>query len=203
MTILVDVAVVGAGILLGRWIMRSVRASRAPQTAEPRPEGGEGSSTVPPFEGLPCSLGDVVVRVAQRDEAWLAGALVFEEARPCAVLFIAPEAGGDRGLYARHAQGAGLVWLAPVEQSASGGEPPHVIERDGQRYERTRRLPVRVRRLGTGAPDVGAEAVVAEYSGSGGARLVVVAGAKATLTWAGEALAEGEFDVLPGGGEST
>ena len=44
------------------------------------------------------------------------------------------------------------------------------------RYERARRLPVRVSRVGTGAPAVGERAVVAEYAGPAGARLLVVAG---------------------------
>ena len=44
--------------------------------------------------------------------------------------------------------------------------------------------------------------MVAEYTGPAGARLLVVAGADSTLAWKGVALGEGEYDVLPGGGET-
>jgi hypothetical protein len=47
---------------------------------------------------------------------------------------------------------------------------------------------------------VGQSAVIAEYTGPGALRLVVVAGAEQTLAWRGVALAPGEYDVLPGGG---
>jgi hypothetical protein len=158
-----------------------------------------------PFDGFPCKWGDVVVRVAERDEAWLAGALVFEEEHPVAVLFIAPEAGGDRAIWARKADGAGLAWLVPSQSVAlgPGAEPPHALEVDGERYERSLRLPVRVTRLGSGAPAVGAQAIVAEYRGAGGARMIVVGGSDRTLAWKGSVLLEGEYDVLPGDGPTS
>jgi hypothetical protein len=142
---------------------------------------------------MPCKLGDVVVRTAERDEAWLAGALVFEEEKPVAALFVAPEAGGDRALFVRAAPGSDLTWLVPLAKGALPltSDPPHAVEHEGARYERARRLPVKVTRVGTGAPTVGARAVVAEYAGA--------AGSEQTLAWKGVSLAEGEYDVLPGG----
>jgi hypothetical protein len=202
-TILVDALVVAGGFVLGRWIIRRVRARRGADARAP--SGGVApearTSARDPLASFSCKLGDVVVRVVERDEAWLAGALVLEEERPVAALFVAPEAGGDRALFVRDAPGAGLTWLAPVAegQLALTKDPPHALELRGARFERVRRLPVRVSRVGTGAPAVGDRAVVAEYAGADADRLLVVAGSERTLAWRGVALRESEYDVLPGG----
>lgn len=197
MSILIDALVVGGGILLGRWVSRTLRARR--RSREGTPAAAQPASN--PFAGMPCKLGDVVVRTAERDEAWLAGALVFEEEKPVAALFVAPEAGGDRALFVRAAPGSSLTWLVPLAKGALPltSDPPHAVEHEGARYERARRLPVKVTRVGTGTPTVGARAVVAEYAGAAAERLVVVAGNEQTLAWKGVSLAEGEYDVLPGG----
>jgi hypothetical protein len=81
------------------------------------------------------------------------------------------------------------------------GDPPHALEYEGAHFERTRRLPVRVARAGSGAPHVGVRAILAEYArvGAGLERLLVVAGDERTLAWRGTALTPGEYDVLPGG----
>lgn len=202
MTILVDALVVGGGILLGRWIARTLRGRRRAAAAAQSPAPRDGAHPAnDPFAGMPCKLGDVVVRTAERDEAWLAGALVFEEDKTVAALFVAPEAGGDRALFVRDAPGSGLTWLVPLAKGALPltSDPPHAVEHEGARYERARRLPVKVTRLGTGAPTVGVRAVVAEYAGAAAERLVVVAGTEQTLAWKGVSLGEGDYDVLPGG----
>ncbi len=201
MTILVDALVVGGGILLGQWIARTIRARRATGRAPEAAQRDGAKAAADPFAGMPCKLGDVVVRTAERDEAWLAGALVFEEERPVAALFVAPEAGGDRALFVRDAPGAGITWLVPLAKAALPltSDPPHAVEHEGARYVRARRLPVRVTRVGTGAPAVGSRAVVAEYAGAAAERLLVVAGGEHTLAWKGVSLGEGEYDVLPGG----
>src|ERR1700734_690582 len=127
---------------------------------------------------FPCKLGDVVVRFAEGDEAWLAGAMLLEEEGPGAPPFVAPGAGGDRAVFVRDAVGAGMVWLAPIARGALAvpREPPHALEHEGVRYERARRLPVRVSRVGSGVPTVGDRAIVAEYAGPANLRLLVVAG---------------------------
>jgi hypothetical protein len=204
-TIVVDALVVAGGIVLGRWILRRARARRS-KAADP---GTSAQVTARPsarddaLRAFPCALGDVVVRVAERDEAWLAGALVLEEQSPVAVLFVAPEAGGDRALFVR-ASDKGVTWLAPLAPGALPlpKDPPHALELAGERFERARRLPVKVSRLGTGAPAVGERAIVAEYAGPGAERLLLVVGTDATMAWRGEALREGEYDVLPGGKET-
>lgn len=198
MSLVIDALVVVGGIAVGRWIVRRVRTGRSAGNDGAR--GNTAPATTDPLAAFPCKLGDVVMRVAERDEAWLAGALVLLEEKPVAALFVAPEAGGDRALFVRNASGAGITWLSPLAKGALGmtKDPPHALEHEGIRYERARRLPVRVSRVGTGAPAVGERAVVAEYAGPAGARLLVVAGTDSTLAWKGVALAEGEYDVLPG-----
>ena len=88
--------------------------------------------------------------------------------------------------------------LGPGEVAHSG-DPPPAIEHAGARFRRTRRLPVRVDRLGTGAPDSGGSAIMGEYAGSGLERIVMLVGTGASLAWRGVTLTEGEYDVLPGG----
>lgn len=205
MTILVDALVIVGGVALGRWLVRRVRRRQAPlgkageAEAEAEPGAARVSHEAP--SSFPCKLGDVVVRVAEGDEAWLAGALMLEEDHPVAALFVAPEAGGDRGVFVRDAPGAGMIWLAPIPRDALAvpRDPPHALELEDVRYERLRRLPVRVSRVGSGAPAVGERAIVAEYAGPASARLVIVAGTSEVLAWKGVALTEGEYDVLPGG----
>jgi hypothetical protein len=204
-TLLFDAALILGGLTLGRWIAHRVRARRA-KAASPALEQASEASPVhhDPPSSFPCKLGDVVIRVAERDEAWLAGAMMFEEERPVAALFVAPEAGGDRAIFVRDAPGAGMTWLTPITEDAPAvtKDPPHALEHAGVRYERARRLPVRVSRVGSGAPSVGDRAVVAEYAGPAAMRLLIVAGSEQTLAWTGVALGEGEYDVLPGSPET-
>jgi hypothetical protein len=201
-TLLVDAVVIVGGVAFGRWIVRRLRTKRASEAVE---AGGAEGPAEPEARDLPatfpCKIGDVVMRVVEGDEAWLAGAMVLAEDRPVAALFVAPEAGGDHALFVRDAPGSGVTWLWPMAKGvlAATSDPPHTLEHEGVRYQRERRLPVRVSRVGSGAPSVGDRAVVAEYVGPGNARLLIVAGASETLAWKGVALAEGEYDVLPGG----
>jgi hypothetical protein len=204
LSLVVDVLVVAGGVVVGRWIARRIRA-RAGGRGASGAERGEGPAPARDrLAGFPCKLGDVVMRMAERDEAWLAGALVFEEDGATAALFVAPEAGVDRAVFVRKAPGSGVTWLAPLApgELALAGDPPHAIEHAGTRFERSRRLPVRVARLGTGTPSIGDRAVVAEYAGPAAERLVIVAGSDQRLAWRGVALADGEYDVLPGGRET-
>jgi len=167
----------------------------------PRGIGGGERNPSDAFAGFVCRLGDVVVRRLEGDEAWLAGALVLAEERPMAILFIAPDSGGGRAVLVPGPAQTTLAWLTPLAagQVPLGAEPPPALEHAGTRFERTRRLPVRVQRLGTGAPQVGASAVIGEYAAAGLERLVVVAGSEAALAWRGVSLSAAEYEVLPGG----
>jgi hypothetical protein len=204
-TLALDALVVAGGIFFGRLIARSLR--RGKQEADPAAEpdgkgaGARRADDVDPLAGFVCALGDVITRRVEGDEAWLAGVLLFEEERPVAALFIAPEARGDRAVLVPGPAQTTLAWLAPLPpgEVVLSGDPPRAIEHAGTHFERTRRLPVHVRRLGTGAPEVGSTAVFGEYVALGMDRLVVVAGSVTSLAWRGIALSESDYEVLPGG----
>jgi hypothetical protein len=202
MTWVVDAAVVAAGLFLGRLITRTLRRRGAPQARLPPLEtGGEGVADDDSLAGFACGLGDVVVRRFEGDEAWLAGALVLMEERPVAVLFIAPDREGGRAVLARAGSDRTLIWLTPLPTGvgAPSADPPPTVEHAGVRFQRTRRLPVRVERLGSGAPEVGGRVVMGEYAAPGAERLVVIASTGISIAWRGVSLSEDQYDVLPGG----
>jgi hypothetical protein len=157
-----------------------------------------------------CEVGDVVV-LPTGETAWLAGALTFHETAPrgqsdkssdrtVSALFVAPERGRDRAVYV--SADKRVHWLTITTGLPHvGKEPLSALEHEGERFLRTRRLPVAVDRSGENAPDVGDEAIVGEYAGDGDASLVVVVGARATLAWSGRRLADGAYEVWPAGDE--
>jgi hypothetical protein len=198
-SLVADLLLIAGGFVVVRWVAKKLRPGRS---AEPTGEQAPSPQEVLPT--LPFQLGDVVVRTMERDEAWLRGALVFEEERPVAALFVAPEAGSDRALFVQEGD-AGLLWLSPLLAGAPtvAGDPPSTLEREGLLFERARRLPVHVRQVGAGAPAVGDRAVVAVYAGPSAGRIVVVIGSQQTLSWLGVALGKGDYDVLPGGSAAT
>jgi hypothetical protein len=204
-SLLLTSLLVASGVLVGRWVARSARPKPAPSVAEPASTvtdsvaKGASSSDVD-LSDFPCQLGDVVLRVGS-DEAWLAGALVLYEEAVLAAVFVAPDAGGDRAVIARPRPSDELVWASPIDASVLGAsdEPPGAIEHEGERFERSRRVPVRVRRVGSGAPDLGPTAVFAEYAAAGGERVLWMKGQGKPVAWRGVVLAQGTFDVLPGG----
>jgi hypothetical protein len=152
-----------------------------------------------PFEGLPFSLGDVVI--ADGDERWLAGAIVAreDEERVLGALFLAPEGSAQRAVAVFAAPRTDIYWLSPVDL-ASPGEPPATIEIAGAALRRRGRLPVTLERHGQGAPSVEAEGIWATYDGGGkGVALVLTSGGK-TFAFSGKRLEEGEYDRLGGGG---
>lgn len=170
---------------------------------KPTPRRAATSETVV-LEGFVCQLGDVVTRITG-EEAWLAGGLVLAEEVPLAVLYVAPDAGHDRALYVCPRPRSALFWLEPLDPSAIlvGGDPPSAVEYDGVRYDRIRRLPLRTRRLGVGAPDFGDALVVAEYASGGAERLLVLKGNSGTvLAYRGLELEEGSFEVIASGAQT-
>ena len=202
--ILTGIAVAG-GVILGRIIGSSVMGGKKDHKPEPEPkkEGPKVEPKTPELvlEGFPCRLGDVVLR-STGDEAWLAGAIVLSEADspPCLVFFVSPDAGADRVVFARPAPTEELVWLSPVKEELQiRAEPPSALEHEGMHFERKRRLPLRAKRHGTGAPDVGESVIFAEYIGLGEERLLVLAGGERTVAFRGVLLHPGTFDVLPAG----
>jgi hypothetical protein len=205
MSLVIDAVVVAGGVAIGRWIGRRFRARRSAAegtTAASQSPSEPARPAQVSLEAFPCKLGDVVVRTAERDEAWLAGALVFLEGGPVAALFVAPEAGGDHAVLVGEANSAVIAWLTPIAEgdlALTTDDPPLTIEHAGARFERVRRRPVAVVRVGSGATSVGDRATLAEYIGPDAERLVVVAGTDRRLAWRGVDLAQADYDVLPGG----
>lgn len=187
-------------------LVRALAKRRAAKQAT----GGESANALPvvdakpkdgDLDGFPCQLGDVLMRVTG-EEAWLAGGVVLSEDMPVAALFVAPEAGQDCAIYVCPRPKESVVWLAPLDPSAIlvGGEPPSAVEHGGIRFERTRRLPLRPKRIGVGAPDVGDAALVAEYASAGVERLLLVkATSGTTLAYRGVELEPHAFEVIASG----
>jgi hypothetical protein len=204
MSVLVTALVVGCGVVLGRLIAQAPRVRGGkPVPAVSQPAHDMPAADAPPtLEGFPCQLGDVVLR-SMGDEAWLAGALVLSETRgadstPVAVLFVSPEAGAMRAVLARP-QSESLTWLTEVKDAVVvAGEPATALEIAGERYERQRRLPLRVDRRGSGAPEVGQDVIFAEYAGLSDTALVVLVAKDKVVAFRGEVLPRGAYDVLPG-----
>jgi hypothetical protein len=189
--------------MFGRWLARR-RADDAPpeppRETEDRAEKKTGAETAP-LEGFPCQLGDVLMRITG-EEAWLAGGVVLEEDVPVAVLFVAPEAGRDCAIYVRPPPRAAVFWLEPLDPGAVlvAGEPPSSVEHGGVRFDRARRLPLRPRRIGVGAPDVGDSVLVAEYNSAGAERLLVLKATNGvTKAYRGVELEPSMFEVIPSG----
>jgi hypothetical protein len=210
-------------IIVGRWIAKRRDGASPPPAKEgdgdaKREEGGEEDEKTEgkdekrmtakrddaptSLEGFPCQLGDVLIRMTG-EEAWLAGGLVLFEEVPVAALFVAPDAGHDCAIYARPKPRESVVWLEPLDPGAVlvAGEPPTSVEHGGVRFDRVRRLPLRPKRVGVGAPDVGDAVIVAEYASAGAERLVVVksTSGREARAWRGTELEPSSFEVIASG----
>jgi hypothetical protein len=157
--------------------------------------------------GFRVGLGQVIVR-ASGDEAWLARAVVLSEARPVAVLFLAPDLGVERAVFALPAPHDELWWLEPVRAPDDvaglvlGREPALALELSGARFVRTRRRPLRAEGRGDGAPAVPLVVILAEYTDGATGRAVVLVdpaspgGGAFVGAFRGAVLAPGLYDVL-------
>ena len=171
-------------------------SARTKRKARPAPDGEKVR-----LEGFVCQLGDVLMRITG-EEAWLAGGLVLSEEVPVAALFVAPDAVRDCVIYVRARPRDSVLWLEPLDPTAIlvGGEPPSSVEHLGVRFERARRLPLRPRRIGVGAPDVGDAVIVAEYASAGAERLLVLKGNSGLVrAYRGLELEQGSFEVIASG----
>jgi hypothetical protein len=136
------------------------------------------------------------------EEAWLAGGLVLSEEAPVAALFVAPDAGHDCAIYVRPQPREAVFWMEPLDPGAVlvGGEPPSSVEHRGIRFDRVRRLPLRPRRIGVGAPDVGDAVVLAEYASAGAERLLVMRSTSGVShAYRGEELEVSSYEVIASG----
>jgi hypothetical protein len=211
--LLLTAVCLASGLLLGRYISRGARGQSeregAGKDGSPAPGEAEREREAKPsprapdrdlFVAFPCKLGDVVMR-SGGGEAWLAGAVVFSEDAPVAALFIAPEAGADVAIYARAAASAPLWWMHALGEGELPRftDPPTSLEHGETRFERRRRLPLAMDRRGSGAPDLGDSAVIAEYASSGADQLLLVIHDGHLRAWRGTSLDAGMYEVIPSG----
>lgn len=174
--------------------------SKAPPKSKSKPKTKEPPKD-PALEGFPCQLGDVLMRMTG-EEAWLAGGVVLSEDMPVSVLFIAPDAGSDRAIYVRPKPDVAVQWLAPLDASdvLVSGEPPTSVEHERVRFERVRRLPLRPKRVGVGAPELGDTIVVAEYASAGAERMLVLKGSSGEVrAYRGIFLEPSTYEVIASG----
>lgn len=193
----------GGAVLVGRWLAKRRESTEGKKETRPETSEVEARASADPTDviaGFACQLGDVIMRVTG-EEAWLAGGLVLSEEVPVAILFVAPEAKQDCAIYARPKPREAIQWLAPLDPAVVlvGGEPPTSVEHEGLRFERSRRLPLRPKRVGVGAPDVGDSVVVAEYESAGNERLLVLKGGAGTRAFRGVELEASSYEVIASG----
>jgi len=150
------------------------------------------------FDELPLALGDVVL--FDRQERWLAGALLLREGqRVVAALFLSPEGADVRAVAAFTEPRRDIYWLHAVEV-VSPAEPPATLEIGEAMLTRRSRLPVSIERLGQGAPHVGDAALWAMYEGGGREIAVLLSGGGKVHAWRGTRLEEGAYDRFGSGG---
>ena len=177
----------------------------AKKKAETKKQAESAVDTGLKVTGFACQISDVVM-LGTGEEAWLCGAVVFSEEKEgkgthLAALFAGPNVKDERFVFARkHAGAEDLYWLQKVDALPPypGSEPPHVVELDGVRFDREKRIPVYTARIGVDAPTFGEEVVLAEYHASTEERLFVITGPSRCYAYRGERLMTGMYDVLPG-----
>jgi hypothetical protein len=216
MSILITSAAVAGGLAFGRWLSLRVarreaalaasRHAPSPPAEEAPPKKFDPANDEAMWSRFSCRLGDVVVHPGG-DEAWLAGATILSEDVAAAILFVAPEAKNDRALYVLAKPSTEVVWLSPLPADTwtpPPTEPPTTIEIEGEPFERVRRLPFRATRIGEGAPDLGADVLVAEYKSQRTAekRVISISGGGHARAWVGTTIDITACDVLPGGAQT-
>lgn len=160
------------------------------------------------LETLPVTLGDVVSidTPAAREERWLEGVLVAREADEIVgALFVAPEGSREQAVAAFAPPRRQIAWLSPVAVAVlppGAAEPPSTLEIEGVALRRRARLPVTLERAGKGAPQLGTNAIWAEYEATGRAVAIVLSSGHECRVWLGTLCDPGEYERM-GSGTST
>lgn len=193
-TILVISAAVAASM---GYLVNRRRAAKGELT-----KGGEGDlqkkpvAALPaakPLEGFPLELGDVVSSGGQ--ERWLSGAIVAREQAAVLVLFFAPEGREHWVVVAHPLPERDIFWLKPVDV-VSPAEPPATLEIGGFTMHRKSRLPVKLERIGQGAPKVEPTGIVATYSAGAGEVAVVLTYDNKCLGWSGQRIESSDYERM-------
>ncbi len=146
-----------------------------------------------PLAGFPLELGDVISSDGQ--ERWLSGAIVAREQNAIMVLFFAPEGREHWVVVAHPLPERNILWLRPVEV-VSPAEPPATLEIGGFTMHRKSRLPVKLERLGQGAPDVESTGIVATYSAGAREVGIVLTSGEQSLAWSGRRIDASEYERM-------
>jgi hypothetical protein len=146
-----------------------------------------------PLEGFPVELGDVIS--SGDEERWLSGAILAREQTVVTVIFFAPEGREHWVVVAYPLPERNIFWLRPVTV-VSPAEPPAALEIGGINMHRKNRLPVRLERVGQGAPDVGATGILATYSAGAREVAIVLTSGDQCLAWSGRSIDSSEYDRM-------
>lgn len=146
------------------------------------------------MESLAVSLGDVVS--VEGHERWLAGAiLAYDGPTLAAGVFFAPEGQKLEVVASFPEPRRSILWLSAADVEI-GHEAPTSIEIQGVFLQRKRRLPVQLKRAGQGAPDIGSEAMMAEYAATGGDAALILRTHARTYGWFGRDIAPPHYDRM-------
>lgn len=185
------IAAAAAGIAgaAGYFAARRSAAAAAPSVPAPTPKAAPD----PRLALLSLHLGEVVSR--DNVERWLTGALVCEEAGEIVCAIFSAHGGTEAGFVATFPPPRReIFWLQEVSVTL-GPEPPTSFEYDGVVVQRTRRLPVVVRRIGVGGPELEGQATFAEYSASD-SRAVLLVQQGRMIAWGGSLVSSDGYDVF-------
>lgn len=187
------------GFVLGRRRWKKVTPGALPSPTEPKqlpaPAAQEAApKKEPEMESLAVSLGDVVS--VEGHERWLAGAiLAYDGPTLAAGVFFAPEGQKLEVVAAFPEPRRSILWLSSADVEI-GREAPTSIEIQGVFLQRKRRLPVQLKRAGQGAPDLGSEAMMAEYAATGGDAALILRTPSRTYGWFGRDVAPPHYDRM-------
>ena len=184
----------GSALVAGlttRWMSSRKKHDPKPAVLAPPPPPAPSPLSKAGFD---VDLGDVV-EVAGK-ELWLESAwLLSEGGDPVAAVYVAREA----VLLVLPPPKRTLHLLALVELRLPDN-PPASVESGGVRFERVRRIPVRVTAIENSAPLPWDEALLAEYRGLAGDVLWMLGRGASAKAWQGRVVAESEIERWGGGG---
>ncbi len=163
---------------------RDAATNKKPKATLPAPK---------PLDGFPLELGDVIS--SGGEERWLSGAIAAREQTSVMALFFAPEGREHFVVVAHPLPERDILWLRPVEV-VSPAEPPATLEIEGQAMQRKNRFPVKLERIGQGAPDVGSTGIVATYTIGTREVAVVLTSGQQCLAWLGRRMESSEYDRM-------
>lgn len=193
---LVIAAIVAGGALFGGGAFAWLRKKRGSKPTKPTPPTRAAKPSGLAKRGFDLELGDVV-EIGGR-ELWLEQGWILSEGEDAVVaMFSAKEA-----TLVTLPSPSKASYLLDAVELAFPGDPPPTLESLGVRFERVRRLPVRVESLEKSPPLPWDQALLSEYRGLATDALFVLGNAGRIRAWQGRLVGESEIERW-GGGKST